>query len=361
MSHQGRYWHAPTAFAVAVTLTAVGAVVLAVAAVAPAKEPAAPAGVTTYEGMCDASAAVAVGPDWFLVANDEDNVLCHYLREPGGKPRSEFDLTKFLALETKNPEADIEGAALTYVPSGPRVYWITSHGASRKGEPRPNRRRFFATGISRNTGGVTIEPAGKPYNNLLDDMAADERLERFKLDDAAKRAPESEGGLNIEGLADVPEAHALLIAFRNPIPDGKALVVPLLNPADLVERDGTRAKFGDPVLLPLGGRGVRSIDYHPTRKTYLIIAGAHNDDKNFVLFEWSGNAADAPKELAAGKMDGLNPEALFVAMGPEQANGTGVPPQVQILSDDGGEPVGNVDCKDAPPEQRSFRGAWFIP
>ena len=69
-----------------------------------------------------------------------------------------------------------------------------------------------------------------------------------------KSAAEAEGGFNIEGLASTPEG-ALLIGLRNPLRHGRALLVPLLNPDEVIE--GGRARFGAPVELDLQQRGIR--------------------------------------------------------------------------------------------------------
>src|SRR5262245_57999054 len=65
---------------------------------------------TVYRGMCDASAAIAVAPDLFVVACDEDNILRVY-RRGNAEPVSQTDLTEFLEIKPDNPEADLEGAA----------------------------------------------------------------------------------------------------------------------------------------------------------------------------------------------------------------------------------------------------------
>ena len=49
----------------------------------------------------------------------------------------------------------------------------------------------------------------------------------------------------------------MFIGFRNPVPQGKALVVPLLNPREVVH--GQRAQPGESVLLDLAGRGTASV------------------------------------------------------------------------------------------------------
>jgi hypothetical protein len=96
-----------------------------------------------------------------------------------------------------------------------------------------------------------VKAVGAPYKHLLEDLLAAPQLKDYKLEEAAKLSPEAEGGLNIEGLAATP-AGGLLIGFRNPIRRGKALIVPLNNPAGVVE--GARADLGDPIELDLEGR-----------------------------------------------------------------------------------------------------------
>jgi len=77
-----------------------------------------------YRGMCDASAAVALGQGRFVVADDERDVLLVYKR---GQPEgvASVDLVDYLGNRKpngKNAEADIEGAAAI----GQRIYWIAS-------------------------------------------------------------------------------------------------------------------------------------------------------------------------------------------------------------------------------------------
>src|SRR6185503_15218491 len=82
-----------------------------------------------HTGMCDASAAVALGPDLFAVANDEDNAIRIYLAGKPGPPIQTVNLSTFLQFGRKSPELDLEGAARI----GDRIYWITSHGRNQEG------------------------------------------------------------------------------------------------------------------------------------------------------------------------------------------------------------------------------------
>ena len=300
---------------------------------------------TEYLGACDASAAEAVGGNLFVAANDEENLLRVYDRDTGGAPLTTFDLSPFLGTTADHPEADIEASAGV----GRRIYWITSHGRNKEARPRPNRRRFFALEVAPTAGGgVSFTPVGAPYTRLLDDLLAAPALEPFGLKRAEKLAPEAAGGLNIEGLAATPTG-ALLIAFRNPIPDGKALLVPLENPAELLA--GSSAVLGEPVVLDLGGRGVRSVTYLREQKRYVIVAGSHDDERDFALFRWDGPGAGRPKELKALVPEGLNPEAAVAY--PDR------PSELQLLSDDGGVKLDGQECKSLPPQKRRFRGFWI--
>lgn len=183
-------------------------------------------------------------------------------------------------------------------------------------------------------------------------MRRDHRLQPFNLDEAENCPPKAPGGLNIEGLASTPDG-SLLIGFRNPIPNGRALLLPMLNPAEVV--NGETARFGDPVLLELGGLGIRSIDYWPARERLLIIASVFESEKLFRLCFWSGKATDQPVHETEYDIGDLNPEALVFYPGEDQA--------FHVLSDDGGLHRGKKRCQELPGDSPSkfFRSTWCRP
>jgi hypothetical protein len=301
--------------------------------------------VTEHWGMCDASAAVPADAQMFVVGNDEDNVLRVYWNDRGGSPVASLDVSDFLKVDPRDPEVDIEGAART----GNLIYWISSHARSRKGKFRESRHRFFATEISVEGREVTLRPFGVPYRSLVADLAALPGLSDCKIPDAAAKQPQVEGALNIEALCAKPDGNTLLIAFRNPIQGGKALLVPLQNPQDVIAGKAA-PKFGEPIRLALGGLGFRGMAYHPERKTYLILAGPAGDTSNFRLYEWSGIPAEEPRWIEAVHFGDLQPEALLVY--PQEKS------RVQVLSDDGMKSVNGTPCKEADAKQRSFRSVW---
>jgi hypothetical protein len=259
-------------------------------------------------------------------------------------------------------EMDLEGAARL----GPLVYWIGSHsageGSGTAGAPRPNRQRLFATRLGLESGdkgkgvAVTVEPVGRPYQTLLADLEADPRYAPFGLDQAAKRPGKAKDGLNIEGLAATPNGQ-LLIGFRNPLPQGKALVAPLTNPGAVLA--GEAARFGEPVLLELGGLGIRSLEM--VNGSLLIVAGPSGpgNPKNgpaisSALYRWNGQFESAPELLRLfgtelGKSL-FNPEALFVEGD-----------SLVLLSDDGKLAIDGKRCENLPRPKQRFRELRITP
>ena len=65
-----------------------------------------PQGMLVYKGMADASAAMPVGDELFVVADDETNSLRVYRRGRGGFPIQSVNLDNFLGtdLAGKKPE-----------------------------------------------------------------------------------------------------------------------------------------------------------------------------------------------------------------------------------------------------------------
>jgi hypothetical protein len=299
---------------------------------------------TAYTGMSDASGAVAVSSNLFLVADDEQNKIRLYRSDQGGPAVKEFDLDGFLEVRGKSLEADLEGAARF----GDRAFWIGSHGRNKDGKDRPNRCRFFATDLKLTNGEVTLTPVGKPYKKLLADLIADQRFAAFHFAEAATRAPKTEGALNIEGLSATPDGQ-LLIGFRNPIPQGKALLVPLLNPNEVVA--GKSPVFGEAIQLDLGGLGIRDIACH--EHTFVIVAGPWHGGGPFRIYFWKG-LGSSPESVAVDHLDGYHPEAIviYTERGLDE---------IQILSDDGKLELDGVPAKDLTnPSQKKFRSFWVV-
>ena len=326
--------------------------------------------VVTHSGPCNASTALALGGGLFVVADDEEAApvtLRVYRSGQAGPALGEGTIAKRAVAPVADgyPELDLEGSARI----GPLAYWIGSHGAAEGqgkrdkgdgplGDPRPNHRRLFATnlGVRPDSEGarmaLTLEPVGRAYTTLIEDLAADPRHARFGLAEAARRPAKAKGGLNIEGLASTPTG-ALLIGFRNPLPQGKALLLTLTNPNAVIA--GEKPRFGDPVLLDLGGLGIRSLEW--VKGQLLIVAGPAEGSKGktppSVLYRWSGQTSQAAERLRAfGPVDGvpLNPEGLYV-------DGD----SLVVISDDGKLERNGKACEDRPKAKQGFREIRLTP
>jgi len=255
-------------------------------------------------------------------------------------PSQSFDFSRSLGVDPKKPEMDVEGGCWM----GDKIFLVTSHGRNKEGEYRSSRHFLFATTCRKTANGFEMKLHGRPYRTLIDDLGREPRFKSFDLAQASRLAPKIPGALNIEGLCSTPD-NKLLIAFRNPTPASKGLVIPLVNPGQVVV--GQKAQFGEPVLLALGGLGIR--DIARWNGQYLIIAGSTSTGGESHLYTWAGGDA-APRLFEWSRKIDFNPEAIVVYEGRMP---------FQLLSDDGTRRVGNTQCKElADPKQRRFRSYW---
>lgn len=313
-----------------------------VVSVAPASVVSADAHVSAdslmFTGMCDASAAIALSETLFVVADDEDNVLRIYDSRVPGPPVRTTDLSAFLGADPDRPkEADIEAATRV----GEVGLWLASHGRSKKGRAQPTRLQLFATTLPASD---SLTPVGQPYRRLLDDMLASPLLATLPLASAAQIAPKEPGGLNLEGMTARHDGQSVLIGFRNPLVNARAVLVPLLNPRATIE--GETAQLGEPILLDLGGLGVR--DLARWRDQYLVVAGGIAGERTTRLFLWDGESSSATP--LHNTVNDLNPEAILTY---------GELPDVLVLSDDGSLIVDGEECKRlTDPMRKRFRARW---
>lgn len=289
--------------------------------------------VVVHEGMANASAIALLDPNWFVAASDESNVLQVFPVDSEGPSVAQVDLSGAAAVLGKSTEIDLEGAARI----GDRVYWIGSHGRNKDGKPRSNRQRLMATRVEKDGTTMRLVPEGRPYSGLLTELLADPRYEALGIRRAAANPPE-QGGINIEGLGSTADG-GLLIGFRSPLVDGKALLVPVLNPKEVL--DGQKLRLGDPILLDLGGLGVRDLVW--SGKEHFLIGGGVKGAAKAKLFRWTGGSA-APEEVKGTGFKHFNPEALTVT-------GSGQDIELLVLSDDGN----HQEKKATTPSFRSFR------
>jgi hypothetical protein len=285
-----------------------------------------------YEGITDASAAFALDGDCFVVFDDERKALRVYrFGEPGLVDK--IRIKDWLG-DVKGEEFDFEGA----VKVGKTIFAITSHGRKDGGKddtparrligyPKPTRHRFFAFTLARQKRDVALDTFHGYRTDLVAAIHASKPYRRYDLDAASHFTSQTGHGLNIEGLAAWKE-NGVLIGLRAPtVEGGRALLIPLLNPKAFASGD-KKARFGAPVTLDLGGRGIRDI-VRRDNGSYLIVAGPAQNKGTFALYVWSGQSGADAGLLHEFDYDAaleLKPEVVFAIPGTED---------VYVLSDDG--------------------------
>lgn len=324
------------------------------------------AGDLTFNGACDASAAVLLQGDRLAVGDDESDDIRIYAPTGGDPLEPPTSLEAQLDQADAENEADLEGVAEL----DGSLFWIGSHARNSAGEPRPDRQRLLTT-----TGDLAAY--GKPGTGLLPAIvAADEQWnlglaaaigdqESLVEDLAAERS-----GLNIEGIAILPPAHSPggravgLVGLRNPLAaDGRAIVLQVRN-IEAAASGAAAPDLGEPVPLDLAGRGIRDLAWSAATDSLLVLAGPTGPGEAFALYRLRDWPDGKPRKLL--DVEGLHAEVVV----PEGSS------RVLLLSDDGDTPWpvaskdeckkkdfdnGQCRCKGLKGEaakQKSFRGRW---
>jgi hypothetical protein len=332
-----------------------------------------------HTGISDASSAMPIDANYMFVADDENQILRIFSRSNSGPAVVQTDMNPFLGLTHLYPdgsprEVDLEGSTRV----GNRIFWIGSHSHAQDADVRTNRGRIFATDVSGTGTNSTLTFVGR-YDYLKTDLILWDAtnghgkganyygLVASSEPGVDPKAPTG-SGFNIEGLTMAPgSTNIAFVAFRSPLipPTNRvtALIVPVTNFTSLAVSSATNAgvaKFGAPIELNLGGRGVRSIEGDST-KGYLIVAGPPGvasgvPPSDFRLFTWNGLAASAPQERGT-LLTHLLPEGIVeLPPAPWTSNS-----MVQLISDSGitvfyGD---GIQAKHLPiREFKKFRSDW---
>lgn len=290
-----------------------------------------------FIGMCDASGAIALGGHHFAVVDDEDDTLRVYDGDRGGWPLRKVELSTALGYgQSRRVESDFEAMSRR----GDAAYILASHGRTRQGNLDGERVIFISLSVA----GEDFTLRGDPYVGLLRDMEAEPKLAELGLTAAAAKPTGAPGGLNLEGLAALSDG-SLAIGFRSPTLEGKAIVVRLLNPEEVLH--GKRGRFAQPETVPFGGLGIRSLTRYDSM--LLAIAGPQGDGGPFGLFQVDlPSWAPVPIHVSLAN---LGPEALVLFDDRRSA---------LVLSDDGTRIVNGSVCKTMKrPHVKRFRGRWL--
>jgi hypothetical protein len=255
-------------------------------------------------GSSDASTAIAVGDGHLLVADDEKRNLRLYDGESSGREIAEFELP-YDGTGGKQ-EMDTEAS----VRKGNTIWWFGSHGKDKDGKVQTGRHTIEQTTLTGTGADAELVKTGVNYHGLITDLQEWDQAhgDRFgfraaTLEGAGSPQVDDVDGLNIEGAELSPDGSELYLGFRSPIspavPGGKALLMTIENLEELTSGAAARARFGEPILLGLGGHSIREIRKNAAGE-YLILsaqAGGASPAQTQHLWAWNGDPETQPRRL----------------------------------------------------------------
>lgn len=268
-------------------------------------------------GIYEPSAIQQLPDGRFLVAEDEkEHPFALVSIQPDGATHS-------VPLEIDSEDAakldDLEG--LTLDAKG-NLYAITSHSRNSKGEEKKSRDKLLRFRVE---GDRMVSPV--VLTGLKAALAATHPI---LSEAAAVLDVKADGGLNIEALEMTPDGQHLLIGFRSPLLDGKAILTRLDNPATAFDTGAALRVSPVLVTLDLGGHGLRALSWIPTLNGYLLVSGpVAKEQTQFRLWFWSGHHDEPPRPAEVNGLSGFeHAEGVTAAMIADQ-------PKIVIVSDDG--------------------------
>lgn len=291
-----------------------------------------------HTGMSDASAPIALDSNYFIVGDDELNILNVYSRKQSGMRVKSFEYSSWLSLPVPSkPEIDLEAGTQSLKKSG-RIYWMGSMSNGKAPfDGKPNRDRLFATDVTGTGPGTSFTVKG--FTAIRDSLIAwgDANGYNFTASAAAGVDSKLPNGFAAEGMVFAPDSTTMYIALRAPLVPisarKNALIAPIKN-FESWYNDGAPAtgpKFGTPIELNLGGRGIRDI-MRTNEGAYIILAGnVGGGTLTGAIYKWSGKQTDTAILVTEHPGDSLNWEGLV-------ANGAG---GLQIITDNGDDDLYN--------------------
>ncbi|WP_224783283.1 Pycsar system effector family protein [Neisseria flavescens] len=278
-------------------------------------------GINMFNGVFEPSAVQQLPDGKLLIAEDEPNHAFSIISiDKTGKFVEDEALDTRVITGFKRRLSDLE--ALARDEEG-FIYALTSHSRTRKGNRSPDREHLMRFKIQDgNVLGLTS------YDNLTQVLETDHKL--HDLIRERTKAEVSFDEINIEGMAFDPVKKRLVLGFRDPEFNNMALVAFISNPKDVFERNA-KPEFDEVAVIDIDGGGIRSLNYDPVLKTYVIANEVkdENGQKFSQLWTWSGNPTDEPQKISLPNLQHItNVEAVDSII----INGK---PQMILMGDEG--------------------------
>ena len=278
-------------------------------------------GINMFNGVYEPSAVQQLPDGKLLIAEDEPNHAFSIISiDKTGRFIEDEALDTRVITGFKRRLSDLE--ALARDDEG-FIYALTSHSRTRKGNRSPDREHLMRFKIQDgNVLGLTS------YDNLTQVLETDHKL--HDLIRERTKAEISFEEINIEGMAFDPVKKRLVLGFRDPEFNNMALVAFISNPKDVFERNA-QPEFDEVAILDIDGGGIRSLNYDPVLKNYVIANEVkdENGQKFSQLWTWSGNPTDEPQKISLPNLQHItNVEAVDSIT----VNGK---PQMILMGDEG--------------------------
>ena len=278
-------------------------------------------GINMFNGVYEPSAVQQLPDGKLLIAEDEPNHAFSIISiDKTGRFIEDEALDTRVITGFKRRLSDLE--ALARDDEG-FIYALTSHSRTRKGNRSPDREHLMRFKIQDgNVLGLTS------YDNLTQVLETDHKL--HDLIRERTKAEVSFEEINIEGMAFDPVKKRLVLGFRDPEFNNMALVAFISNPKDVFERN-VQPEFDEVAVLDIDGGGIRSLNYDPVLKNYVIANEVkdENGQKFSQLWTWSGNPTDEPQKISLPNLQHItNVEAVDSIT----VNGK---PQMILMGDEG--------------------------
>ena len=278
-------------------------------------------GINMFNGVYEPSAVQQLPDGRILIAEDEPNHAFSVLSiDKSGHLVEDEALDTRIITGFKRRLNDLEALARD---NEGFIYALTSHSRNRKGQRSPDREHLMRFKIQ---GGDVLGLTS--YNNLTQVLESDTKL--HDLIRERTKAEVSFEEINIEGMAFDPVKKRLVLGFRDPEFNNMALVAFISNPKDVFERNA-QPEFDEVAILDIDGGGIRSLNYDPVLKNYVIANEVkdENGQKFSQLWTWSGNPTDEPQKISLPNLQHItNVEAVDSIT----VNGK---PQMILMGDEG--------------------------
>ncbi|WP_299845661.1 DUF3616 domain-containing protein [uncultured Paracoccus sp.] len=255
-------------------------------------------GIGSFEAIYEPSAVQQLSDGRILVVEDEATRAMNLLTLSEDGSLSEDRATGLrMARSFGRQLNDLEGLTID---AQDRVYAITSHSLTNKGERNPDREQLLRFRVSGSSVGE-IRSVTQLRNALASDPVVTEAL-------AAELGEEPDfDELNIEGLAYVHQSGHLYLGLRGPLANDRSIIIAIENP-DQIFDDGAAPRFGPPVLLDLQGGGIRALSFDPILGSFLMVneIEGYEGNRYSQLWSWSGAPSVRPEPIALPDIINLN-------------------------------------------------------